>query len=299
MNRSQLDKIIIGWWTNDMTSDSLVVLNEVTKKYGNRNVLINVSLTIERGDFIVLRGSNGSGKSTLLKIVSGLIPLTSGQRLLKQPHVVIGYAPDRLSKLRMTSTEYLTHMGRISSIPKSLLQERIKELHMFFNLEQNNLKMNLFSKGMLQKLNLMQAMIKTPDMLVLDEPFSGLDKESIQHLLYSLKKIKAGGTSILAAVHDPLLASQFESRTFWIREGRLEEVSVEELSEQPTTYFELACILNKELLEHLVKLFPDVAWRIDDNGLMLFTLKKKDYRDFLLELTHRDEEIIRLQRKEY
>nr|WP_145405526.1 ABC transporter ATP-binding protein [Paenibacillus xylanexedens] len=282
-----------------MKTEALLTLKEVTKKYGNREVLSDISITISQGDCIILRGSNGSGKSTMLRIVSGLIPLTSGQRLLKHSKLIIGYTPDRLSKLRMTSTEYLTHMGRISDIPKRNLKDRIRELHEFFNLEpSDSLKMTHFSKGMLQKTNLMQAMIKTPDVLVLDEPFSGLDKESTGHLLHSLKKIKSQGTSILAAVHDPLLASQLESSTYWIRQGRLTKEDIDSSSDQKAAYFELEGILNQDVVDLLPKLFPDITYKTGDSGYMLFTFMHKDYREFLPEFVHRGGEIISLTRKE-
>ncbi|CAH8715375.1 ABC transporter ATP-binding protein [Paenibacillus thiaminolyticus] len=282
-----------------MVADALLTLKEVTKKYGNRVVLSEISLSIGQGESIILRGSNGSGKSTLLRIVTGLIPLTTGQRALKHSKLVIGYTPDRLSKLRMTSTEYLTHMGKIAKVPRNDLQERIKELHTFFHLEQSkSLKMTHFSKGMLQKVNLMQATIKTPDLLVLDEPFSGLDKESIEHLLASLKRIKEKGTSILAAVHDPLLASQLESRTYWIRQGRLREEHIEASQSPSVTLFELECVLTQEELYRLTSLFPEVTWKIDDNGQIKFVIMQKDYHGFMIELVHRGVEIITLQRKE-
>ncbi|MGG0813561.1 ABC transporter ATP-binding protein [Paenibacillus alvei] len=281
-----------------MASDALLTLKEVTKKYGDRVVLSDISLHIKQGECIILRGSNGSGKSTLLRIVTGLIPFTSGQRVLKHSKLVIGYTPDRLSKLRMTSTEYLTHMGKISNVPRNDLQERIKELHTFFNLEQSqSVKMTHFSKGMLQKVNLMQATINSPDLLVLDEPFSGLDKESIEHLLSSLTTIKAKGTSILAAVHDPLLATQLESRIYWIQQGRLREERIEASQRPCTTFFELECVLTKEALGHLTSLFPEVTWK-DENGRITFIIMQKDYHGFMIEFVHRGVEIITLQRKE-
>lgn len=282
-----------------MSTEALLTLIDVTKKYGNRDVLIDISLTINVGDCIILRGNNGSGKSTLLRMVSGLIPVTSGQRLLKHSQLVIGYTPDRLSALRMTSTEYLTFMGRISNIPKDTLRERIKELHTFFNLEQSHsLKMTHFSKGMLQKTNLMQAMIKTPDLLVLDEAFSGLDKESIGHLLDSLKQIKSQGTSILAAVHDPLLASQLESSTYWIRQGKLFMEQADHSSYPSSVYYELEGVVDRDTLDRLPSLLSDVTWKTCNNGHLLFTFMQKDYRDFLLEFVHKGGEIINLTRKE-
>lgn len=282
-----------------MIAEALLTLKEVSKKYGNRDVITDVSLTINKGDCIIIRGHNGSGKSTMLRIVGGLIPISSGERLLKHSDLVIGYTPDRLPKLRMTSTEYLTHMGRIAGVSKKNLKNRIRELHEFFNLEQSNtLKMTRFSKGMLQKTNLMQAMIRTPDILILDEPFSGLDKESTGDLLSSLRLIKAQGASIIAAVHDPLLASQLESRTYWIRQGRLLMDNRDHSSEHSNAFFELEGSVEQETLDHLSSKFSDVTWKTYDNGYLLFTIMKKDYRDFLIEFIHKGGEINNLSRKD-
>lgn len=278
---------------------ALLTLKEASKKYGGREILTDVSLAISQGDCIIIRGNNGSGKSTMLRMVSGLIPLTSGQRLLEHTNLVIGYTPDRLSKLRMTSTEYLTHMGRISGMTKKELKERIKELHDLFRLEQSDqLKMSHFSKGMLQKTNVMQAMIKPPDLLVLDEPFSGLDEESTGHLLHSLNKIKEEGTSILAAVHDPLLASQLESKTYWIHQGRLSKESIHTSSEQKVVYFELEGSLDLSVVDHLLEFFPDITYKRSENGYMVMTFMYKDYRSFLPEFINKGGEIVSLTRKE-
>jgi len=277
-------------------SNYLLKLENVTKRYGEHEVLNEVSLTIQRGEFVVIRGRNGSGKSTLLKIISGLIPFTSGKRLILNHKLVIGYTPDRLTPIPMTSTEYLTYLGKISKLESADLQKQIKELHELFQLEQSKkLKMTAFSKGMLQKLNLMQAMLKTPDLLVLDEPFSGLDKQSVQHLLSSLKKIKGEGTAILAAVHDPLLASQFDGRTYWVRNGQLETMDAQEHSNASYT---LTLIHNELATEQLVEQFPNVACTVGANGIVTMTVDVRDYRNFLLECLQRDLELISLVRKE-
>lgn len=277
----------------------LLTLKEASKKYSGREILTDVSLTISQGDCIIIRGNNGSGKSTMLRMVSGLIPLTSGQRLLEHTNLVIGYTPDRLSKLKMTSTEYLTHMGRISGMNRKELKERIRELHELFRLEQSDqLKMSHFSKGMLQKTNVMQAMIKTPDLLVLDEPFSGLDQQSTGHLLYSLKKIKDEGTSILAAVHDPLLASQLESNTYWIHQGRLSKESISTSSEQKVVYFELEGSIDVGVVDHLLEFFPDITYKTSQSGYMLINFMYRDYSSFLPEFINKGGEIVSLTRKE-
>lgn len=301
-----------------MNRGSLITLKKISKRYGSREVLSNISLDLNQGECIMIRGSNGSGKSTLLKIVAGLIPITAGERQLAHAKLVIGYAPDQLARLRMTSTEYLTHMGRLSRMPKEQLQTRIEQLHAFFNLEQSkSLKMTHFSKGMLQKVNLMQATLHDPELLVLDEPLSGLDKESVQHLLSSLQQIKAAGTSILAAVHDPLLASELGGTTYWIKQGRLENSNMQaaaalqssslaseilaastQQSEVQGTVFELVCELSEQQLQHLTHLFPEVVWSKERHGLMTAIVLQKDYYSLMSEMVRQKIEMISLQRKE-
>lgn len=248
---------------------------------------------------MIIMGGNGSGKSTLLRLVSGLIPVTSGKRVVNSSQLVIGYAPDRMPKLRMTSTEYLTYMGKIARIPKQQLQERIKELHSLFNLEQSAIKMTQYSKGMLQKVNLMQATLRTPDLLVLDEPFSGLDKESIAHLKSSLLAIQAEGASIIAAVHDPLVVSQLDGITYWIRNGHMSTEAKNQAKLFHDIIFELVCSVESNTLTELARLFPDASFQLaGDDNLIAFTIVQKDYLSFMMELLKYEIEIISLQRKE-
>ncbi|OXM13580.1 ATP-binding cassette domain-containing protein [Paenibacillus herberti] len=154
-----------------MNQSPLLLLRDVGKRYGDRDILSSVSLRLQEGEIVFIRGGNGSGKSTLLKLAAGLVPLDSGTRSI-QPSKMISYTPDRLPKLKMTSDEYLTHMGRISGMNKQPLQDRIKELHEWFDLPyRSKTHLSHYSKGMLQKTNLMQAILRQPDLLLLDEHF--------------------------------------------------------------------------------------------------------------------------------
>ncbi|WP_010277116.1 ATP-binding cassette domain-containing protein [Paenibacillus senegalensis] len=281
-----------------MEADALVNLQQVSKIYGNRVVLSNVSLSVSQGESVVIRGSNGSGKSTLLRIAAGLIPMTKGSRTVKHAQLVIGYTPDRLSKVPVTSVQYLTHMGRIAKVPNKELQQRIRELHALFQLELSpSLEMTHFSKGMLQKVNLMQATLRPPDLLILDEPFSGLDKETAQHLIAFLKQMKAEGTAIVAAVHDSLLARQMESRSCWLLRGELRE-DLREALPMREAHYELQCYLSPLFAQDLIARFPDLKYRQEENGLVSLTVTQNDYRDILLDIVHEGIEIVNLQRKE-
>lgn len=290
-----------------MKLDPLIVLKDVTKTYGSLEILSRITLMIHKGECIIIRGSNGSGKSTLLKIAAGLLPFQSGNRAVMPAQLVIGYAPDHLPKLRMTSTEYLTHIGRLSKLPKQELQEKIVRLHALFNLEQSkSLKMTQFSKGMLQKLNLMQATLHEPNVLVLDEPLSGLDHASAQHLLSALRQIQQAGTAIVAVVHDPLLAEHLESRIYWLKQGQLEAASALTPAIPPTaeqavhgTVFELACQLSHQQLIQFTNLFPDVIWNgVEGQDQVICMMMEKDYHPLMMELLQQGIQLISLQRKE-
>jgi len=286
-----------------MNGEALVALNNISKKYGQRLILNELSLRIHKGECMIVRGNNGSGKSTLLKIMTGLLPFCSGERILSSKGLIIGYTPDYLPRLRMTSTEYLTHMGKLSKLNRSVLQERIEQLHQLFNLDQSSMiKMTHFSKGMLQKVNLMQATLHRPDLLVLDEPFSGLDKDSVGNLLAALQKLQAEGTAIMAAVHDPLLANQFENLTYWLQEGKLRatlshEASLTGSSNDEKCYvFELLCQLTDQRQLELQRHFPSIVWRRGREQEAFCTIDESCYYSFMKELLRLEIPIISLQR---
>ncbi len=171
----------------------------------------------------MLQGSNGSGKSTLIKIAANLVAPSSGiRKVAARKTITIGYAPDHLPKLKLSSSEYLRYMGRISGMDKQILADKILELHRLFQLDPGSSAYLLhYSKGMLQKVNLMQASLQKPDLLLLDEPLSGLDAESQAHLLTALQKIHEQGTAVMAAVHDSLLIEALGGTKLQLKEGIL------------------------------------------------------------------------------
>jgi len=281
---------------NLMDAASLLVLQNLCKYYGKHVVLSSVDLKIDRGETIILRGNNGSGKSTLLKIIAGLVAPTSGERAARNPKLVIGYTPDHLPKLKMTSNEYLTHMGNIAGMPAAKLKARLRELHGLFSLEELATPMIYFSKGMLQKVNLMQATLRMPDLLVLDEPLSGLDVESAEHLVKALKHLADQGTAIAAAVHEPHLGRQLGGRTYWIRQGRLVQEDIEEPLVQEA-YYELVCELHASAHQALMSQFAGVDWTTRDGGYQYMLLESM-LRDFLVELLKHGGIIWSVHRKE-
>jgi len=163
-------------------------------------VLTGVDLTVEAGSIFGFLGPNGAGKSTTIKLLLGLIHSDSGsvEILEKNPQLAIsrknvGYMPEHpYFYEHLSPIELLKFYGGLFKIPKTILMSRIHSLLEKVDLlESKNKPIRTFSKGMLQKVGLIQAMINDPDLLILDEPLSGLDpvgRKEFRELIHSFSK---------------------------------------------------------------------------------------------------------------
>lgn len=205
--------------------DTIIDLQNVTKSFKNKSVLDRVSLSIPSNQVTAIVGKNGSGKSTLLKMIGGLIKPDSGQILFRNgEHIKIGYVPEVTpTYIPFTPVEYLTHMGTIRALPKKWLQQRINTLLENFHMEDDrNTRIDHFSKGMKQKVMIMQAMLEETDLLIMDEPLSGLDPKAqtdLEELLFSLKE---RNISIVLTCHEPKLLEKVVDRIFVIHQCQIQ-----------------------------------------------------------------------------
>lgn len=203
--------------------NAMIELVNITKHYSNKKVLSSINLSVYSGQTLMLLGANGSGKSTLIKILGGFINPTSGQRVINGEQPLISYMPDRFPKHKFTSDEYLQHMGSIQGIKKAELHHQIKELHSLFQLQITDQPMRYFSKGMLQKVNMMQAMLSKPDLLLLDEPLSGLDVSSKLVMVNALHELKKQGVTIVISTHEIAMLQKITDRVVTVKEASLVE----------------------------------------------------------------------------
>jgi ABC-2 type transport system ATP-binding protein len=165
----------------------MIEILHLSKSYGDVAAVADLSLRIETGEIFALLGPNGAGKSTTVKIITGLIkPSTgvvriSGFDVAEQPLEVksrIGYVPENaLLYESLTADEYLDLIGELRHMEKTRMHSRRDELFALFNLSKEDRKKLLveFSKGMKQKVLLIAALAHNPEVLILDEPLSGLD----------------------------------------------------------------------------------------------------------------------------
>lgn len=160
---------------------TLVELQTVTVTFGERHVLDQVSLKLERGQITTLIGPNGAGKSTLVKVITGLQKPTAG-KMLRQKGLRIGYVPQKLalnSALPLNVDRFMRLAGRYSNDDRLTALEMVNGKH----LQHSN--MHSLSGGEMQRVLLARALLQQPDLLVLDEPVQGVDVNG-QLELYSL-----------------------------------------------------------------------------------------------------------------
>jgi ABC-2 type transport system ATP-binding protein len=172
--------------------------------------LENVSLTVQRGEIFGMLGPNGAGKTTFLKIMLGIIRKTSGQASLlgyaagsRQGRQLVGYLPEHLRvPAHLTGYQALEFFGNLSNVPTSKVREKRDELLETVGLAQrakDNVRQ--YSKGMLQRLGLAQALLHDPELLVLDEPTDGLDPKARAEMRQIIRKLQERGVTIFLNSH--------------------------------------------------------------------------------------------------
>jgi ABC-type multidrug transport system ATPase subunit len=172
------------------------------KRYGAKRVLRGLDLDIERGGFVLVTGPNGSGKTTLLRLVAGLAAPTGGVLEVQAERHELGFlGHEPLVYRELTALENLDLYGRLYHVPER--RERIGMLLERFALwEARNERVAAYSRGMQQRLALCRVFLHGPSLLLLDEPFSGLDAEGAELLDRELAERRTGAT-FLVATHDP------------------------------------------------------------------------------------------------
>lgn len=205
----------------------MIRLAGVGKRYGRGDfVLHDVDLSVEAGHVVGVLGSNGSGKSTLLRIMAGVSHPTTGT-LTGTPR--IGYLPDRFpAGQRMGARAYLRHMARIRGLTDlSVIDPLLERLALVGG---PTAPLRTLSKGNAQKVGLAQAVMVRPDLLILDEPWSGLDVGTHAILGELVAETRARGGSVVFTDHRPPVVHDHADVVHLMNDGRLTAESAE-----PTT----------------------------------------------------------------
>jgi len=223
---------------------TILEVQNVCKQYNGKIILKNASFSIAANQIIALVGKNGSGKSTLLKIIAAFIQPDSGTIVKHRSSLKVGYVPEVTpSHILFTPQEYLYHLGRIRGMTKKHLLQKIEELLDMFQLkEAQNTRIVHFSKGMKQKVMIMQAMLEETDLLIMDEPLSGLDAKAQNDFEQILAKVRDQGLSIILTCHETKLLENLVDSVLLIQDNQI--IQEKELDSYPMhrLIFEIASL---------------------------------------------------------
>ncbi len=290
---------------NTTDTPPVVLTSELRKVYRtgfwlNQKVvsLKNCSLTVYKGETFGLLGPNGAGKTTLLKLLLGIIRPTSGRGLLLDKPIGdrsvkqhIGYLPENPYLYDyLTGWEFLQLAAGLFQIPNSVQRQRIPQLLELVGLSQTDARKKLlrrYSKGMLQRVGMAQALINEPDLVFLDEPMSGLDPVGRYQMREIILALKAAGKTIFFNSHILSEVEQICDRIAILAQGELIcSGSLNELLGGENTYHVKGQGGDWEILKKWIptlRFEPDSSWQ----GTL-----QDDYYDFLASLRLMDGKII-------
>ncbi|MEY2903792.1 MAG: hypothetical protein RLY89_2898 [Bacteroidota bacterium] len=224
--------------------EPIIQLKNLVKHYGEKQVLKGINLDIYPGQVIGYIGPNGAGKSTTVKILCGLISdydgtvIVDGIDLKTDPLAVkrkVGYVPE-LAELYdvLTPAEFLGFMSELYGMPKEVAVERMQKMLAAFGLETNmHQRMDTFSKGMRQKVLIISGLLHNPDIIILDEPLSGLDANSVIIVKDLISKLAKDGKTIFYCSHMMDVVEKVSDRIVLINDGTvIADGSFEELQNQ-------------------------------------------------------------------
>ncbi|KEK09851.1 ABC transporter ATP-binding protein [Lysinibacillus sphaericus] len=271
---------------------TILEVQNVSKQFNGKTVLDHASFSIAANEIIALVGKNGSGKSTLLKIIAAFIKPDSGKIVAHKTSLKVGYVPEVTpSQILFTPQEYLYHMGRIRGMPKKRLLKKIEVLLEMFQLkESQNTRIVHFSKGMRQKVMIMQAMLEETDLLIMDEPLSGLDAKAQNDFEQILATVRDKGLSIILTCHETKLLENLVDSVLLIQENQL--IQAKDLISRPVhrLIFDIASLA---LLDEIVPLMEIQQKQPLANGHfeIVSIVQAKDSDQILLNLLQKNASI--------
>ncbi len=215
------------------TKENVIEIEHLTKQYGSKTAVDDLSLTIRKGEVFGLLGPNGAGKTTTILMLLGLTEPTAGTALIEgmdctrqplQVKSIVGYLPDNVGFYSdMTGRQNLRFTGRLNGLSGKALEERINGLLERVGMtEAADSRAGTYSKGMRQRLGIADVLIKDPQIIIMDEPTLGIDPEGMRELLALIRQLSVeDGRTILISSHQLHQIQQVCDRVGIFVEGKL------------------------------------------------------------------------------
>ncbi|WP_144211314.1 ABC transporter ATP-binding protein [Shewanella donghaensis] len=210
-----------------MHESTAISVNNLVKKYDDFVAVDGISLSVKAGETLALLGHNGAGKSSLIKMLLGIVPATSGEISMmgnvimqekQRRQLNLGYLPENISLYeKLTGKEVLEYFASLKGIAKNKV---IKVLEEFGLAEAQNKPVRTYSKGMKQRLGFAQAILSSPDILLLDEPTVGLDPQASLFMYQKIAQLKQQGCAIIVCTHELAVVEDNIDRAFIMANGK-------------------------------------------------------------------------------
>ncbi len=221
----------------------MLEVNEISKNFQRQKVLSDISFYAREGEILGLLGPNGAGKTTLMRILNQIVKPTRGhisfgEELLSEKHISkIGYLPEERGLYKtMAVEEHLVFLGRLRGLnKKAAIQQTQHWLEKLGILSWKHKRIEELSKGMAQKVQFIAAVLHEPDLLILDEPFSGFDPVNLRVMRHEIEHFKNEGKAIIISTHNMNSVEELCDRVLLINKGeKVLEGNVLELQEAQT-----------------------------------------------------------------
>ncbi|HFJ9275044.1 ABC transporter ATP-binding protein [Bacillus cereus] len=190
----------------------MLVIDHITKSFGKKKIIKNVSFEVKKGETFGLLGPNGAGKSTTISMICGLISYDSGdikvggksvKEYLLEAKKKIGIVPQDIALYpTLSAKENLVFWGKMYGLNGKVAKERAEEVLAYVGLQDRGKdKIETFSGGMKRRINIGAALMHEPELLIMDEPTVGIDPQSRNHILETVKKLNEKGMTVIYTSH--------------------------------------------------------------------------------------------------
>ncbi|MFZ2462248.1 MAG: ATP-binding cassette domain-containing protein [Caldibacillus thermoamylovorans] len=242
--------------------DVLLSVEGLEKSFKDKKVLHNISFDVRKGEIMAILGPNGAGKSTTIRNIMGIMYPDEGKITFRGyneiPRNKIGYLPEERGLYKNVKViDILLYLADLKDYPQNKAKERALTYLKKFDLEgKEHVKMEELSKGMAQKVQFISSILHEPELLILDEPFSGLDPLSQELLKEEIRHLARNGAAILLSSHQMNVVEEMCDRLFMIQQGQ--KVIYGTLDDVKMKYANFKCtIRGKNDLEKIEQI-PDV-----------------------------------------
>lgn len=210
---------------------TLLEVQDISKYFGKKNAITNINFNLKYGVILGMIGNNGAGKTTTLKCILNLLDLDKGKVLINGKTIfednlsfkkAISYIPDKpLYYYNLTVYEHMKFVAMAFDIDKTKFENTVKLLCNKYEIEEYlNMKFTELSKGTQQKVSIVLALLKPSKLLILDEPFDGLDVMAIDKLINSIKNFKNNKCSVIICTHNLELINELIDEVLILKNGK-------------------------------------------------------------------------------